>query len=113
MLDGVKSLLRAAIYDLTLFRRGCSFQQVNDRLVLALPRDLERGSTAISDLLDWTLYTILPTAVEVLLVTGVLLWKYDLGFALIILATLVAYAAWSFSVTEWPVIPMCPGCGVI
>jgi ATP-binding cassette subfamily B protein len=72
-----------------------------DRRTGGVARDLERGSTAISDLLDWTLYTILPTAVEVLLVTGVLLWKYDLGFALIILATLVAYAAWSFSVTEW------------
>jgi ATP-binding cassette subfamily B protein len=72
-----------------------------DRRTGGVARDLERGSTAISDLLDWTLYTILPTAVEVLLVTGVLLWKYDLGFALIILATLAAYAAWSFSVTEW------------
>src|SRR6267142_560086 len=65
-----------------------------DRRTGGVARDLERGSTAISDLLDWTLYTILPTAVEVLLVTGLLLWKYDRGFALIILATLVAYAAW-------------------
>jgi len=72
-----------------------------DRRTGGVARDLERGSTAISDLLDWTLYTILPTAVEVLLVTGLLLWKYDRGFALIILATLVAYAGWSFSVTEW------------
>jgi ATP-binding cassette, subfamily B, heavy metal transporter len=72
-----------------------------DRRTGGVARDLERGSTAISDLLDWTLYTILPTAVEVLLVTLLLLWKYDRGFALIILATLVAYAAWSFSVTEW------------
>jgi ATP-binding cassette subfamily B protein len=64
-------------------------------------RDLERGTTAVSDLLDWSLYTILPTILEVVLVTAVLLWKYDIGFALIILGTLAAYAAWSFSVTEW------------
>ncbi|PYS96414.1 MAG: metal ABC transporter permease, partial [Acidobacteria bacterium] len=51
--------------------------------------------------LDWTLYTIVPTAMEVLLVTGFLVWKYDWGFALIILLTLSAYAAWSFLVTEW------------
>ena len=72
-----------------------------DRRTGGVARDLERGSTAISDLLDWTLYTILPTAVEVLLVTLFLLWKYEWTFAAIILVTLVAYAAWSFSVTEW------------
>jgi ATP-binding cassette, subfamily B, heavy metal transporter len=72
-----------------------------DRRTGGVARDLERGSTAVSDLLDWTLYTIVPTAVEVLLVTAFLVWKYDWGFALIILVTLVAYAAWSFLVTEW------------
>src|SRR5262245_25539315 len=72
-----------------------------DRRTGGVARDLERGRTAVSDLLDWTLYTIVPTAVEVLLVTGFLVWKYDWGFALIIVVTLVAYAAWSFIVTEW------------
>ena len=72
-----------------------------DRRTGGVARDLERGSTAVSDLLDWTLYTIVPTAMEVLLVTGFLVWKYDWGFALIILLTLSAYAAWSFLVTEW------------
>src|SRR6266571_2464640 len=72
-----------------------------DRRTGGVARDLERGSTAVSDLLDWTLYTIVPTAVEVLLVTGLLVLAYDWSFALIILTTLVAYAAWSFLVTEW------------
>jgi ATP-binding cassette subfamily B protein len=72
-----------------------------DRRTGGVARDLERGSTAVADLLDWTLYTIVPTAVEVLLVTAFLLWKYDWGFALIIMVTLAAYAAWSFLVTEW------------
>jgi len=72
-----------------------------DRRTGGVARDLERGSTAVSDLLDWTLYTIVPTALEVLLVTLVMVWRYDWGFALIILATLTAYAAWSFIVTEW------------
>ncbi len=64
-------------------------------------RDVERGGTAISDLLDWTLYTIVPTVLEVLLVTAVLVWIYDWGFALITLATLAAYIGWTFAVTEW------------
>lgn len=64
-------------------------------------RDVERGGSAIADLMDWTLYTIFPTALEVLLVTIVLVWAYDWGFALITLATLAAYTIWTFAVTEW------------
>src|SRR6476659_3547671 len=64
-------------------------------------RDVERGGSAISDLLDWTLYTILPTILEVALVTGFLVWAYDWVFAAITLVTLAAYVAFTFSVTEW------------
>ncbi|MHB8912917.1 MAG: ABCB family ABC transporter ATP-binding protein/permease [Lysobacter sp.] len=64
-------------------------------------RDVERGGSAISDLLDWTLYTIVPTLLEVALVTTFLVWTYDWGFGLITLATLAAYIVFTFSVTEW------------
>ncbi len=64
-------------------------------------RDVERGGTAISDLLDWTLYTIIPTIIEVVLVTGVLVFLYDITFALVTFVVLVAYVAWTIVVTEW------------
>ncbi len=64
-------------------------------------RDVERGGTAISDLLDWTIYTILPTLLEITLVTAVLVWAYDWTFAAITLGTIAAYVAWTFRVTEW------------
>ncbi len=64
-------------------------------------RDVERGGSAISDLLDWTLYTIVPTLIEVTLVTGVLVYLYDIWFALITLGVLVTYVAWTVRVTEW------------
>jgi ATP-binding cassette subfamily B protein len=64
-------------------------------------RDVERGGSAISDLLDWTLYTILPTILEVALVTTVLVVAYDWWFAAITLATLVAYVVFTFAVTDW------------
>lgn len=64
-------------------------------------RDVERGGTAISDLLDWTLYTIVPTAVEIVLVAAVLAYYYDWGFVAITAATLVAYIAFTVSITEW------------
>jgi ATP-binding cassette subfamily B protein len=80
---------------------GLSLRFHLDRRTGGVARDLERGSTAISDLLDWSIYTIFPTAVEVLLVTGYLLWRYEITFALIIMATLAGYASWSFVVTDW------------
>jgi len=64
-------------------------------------RDVERGGGAISDLLDWTIYTILPTLLEITLVTAVLVWAYDWGFAAITLGTIALYVAWTFRVTEW------------
>jgi ATP-binding cassette subfamily B protein len=64
-------------------------------------RDVERGGSAISDLLDWTLYTIIPTLIEVTLVTCVLVYLYDIWFALITIAVLAAYIAWTIFVTEW------------
>ena len=64
-------------------------------------RDVERGGTGITDLLDWTVYTILPTLLEVVLVTVLLTVAYDAGFAVIVLLTLAAYAAFTFAVTDW------------
>ncbi|MGD9602019.1 MAG: ABC transporter ATP-binding protein/permease [Gammaproteobacteria bacterium] len=64
-------------------------------------RDIERGGSAISELLDWTLFSIVPITLEVVLVTAVLVWAYDWGFAFITLATLAAYAGWTVGITEW------------
>jgi ATP-binding cassette subfamily B protein len=80
---------------------GLSLKFHLSRRTGGVARDVERGGSAISDLLDWTLYTIVPTLLEVLLVTAVLVWAYDWGFAFITLGTLLAYGVWTFAVTEW------------
>ncbi len=72
-----------------------------DRRTGGVARDVERGMTATSDLLDWTIYTILPTLLEVALVCGILIARFDWTFTAITLATLVAYIAFTFSITEW------------
>jgi ATP-binding cassette subfamily B protein len=72
-----------------------------DRRTGGVTRDVERGGSAVSDLLDWTLYTIIPTLIEVTLVTCVLVWLYDFWFALITVAVLAGYIAWTVLVTEW------------
>ena len=72
-----------------------------DRRTGGVARDVERGMTATSDLLDWTIYTILPTLLEVALVCGILIARFDWTFTAITLATLVLYIAFTFSITEW------------
>ncbi|UXI69578.1 ABCB family ABC transporter ATP-binding protein/permease [Tahibacter amnicola] len=72
-----------------------------DRKTGGVARDLERGMSAIADLLDWTLYTILPTLFEIVVVSFILIFRYDSSFTVITLGTLVAYVAFTFTVTEW------------
>ena len=72
-----------------------------DRRTGGVARDVERGMSATSDLLDWTIYTILPTLLEVALVCAILIARFDWTFTAITLTTLVAYIAFTFSITEW------------
>ncbi len=72
-----------------------------DRRTGGVARDVERGMTATSDLLDWTVYTILPTLLEITLVCSILIARFDWTFAAITLTTLVTYIAFTFAVTEW------------
>ncbi|HEY6610662.1 MAG TPA: ABC transporter ATP-binding protein/permease, partial [Pseudomonas sp.] len=88
---------------LRVFRHlhGLSLKFHLGRRTGGVARDVERGGSAIADLLDWTLYSIIPILLEVLLVTGVLVWAYDWRFAAITLGTLLAYGIWTFAITEW------------
>jgi ABC-type transport system involved in Fe-S cluster assembly fused permease/ATPase subunit len=72
-----------------------------DRRTGGVARDVERGMSAISDLLDWTVYTILPTLLEVTIVCTILVVRYDWTFALITLGTLIAFIVFTFAITEW------------
>ena len=66
-----------------------------------LTRDIERGSRGVSSLVSYTIYSILPTAVEMALVLGYLVWQYHVDFVLITVGALVSYVAWTIVVTEW------------
>jgi len=56
-------------------------------------RDIERGTRGVSSLMGYALFSILPTLVEIALVTGVLLAKYDPWFAGVTLVTHTVYIA--------------------
>ena len=72
-----------------------------DRQTGGLTRDIERGTKAIGSLLSYTLYSILPTLVEILLVLGILIIKYEPFFAVITVVTLAIYITFTVIVTNW------------
>ncbi len=72
-----------------------------ERQMGGMTRDIERGSQGVSSLISYTLYSILPTIIEVSLVIGYLLWQYELSFGLIALCALVLYVWYSIRVTDW------------
>jgi ATP-binding cassette, subfamily B, heavy metal transporter len=72
-----------------------------ERQTGGVSRDIERGSRAIHSLLNYFIYNILPTLVEIGLVIALLATTFDGWFAGITLAALVAYIAYTVSVTEW------------
>lgn len=72
-----------------------------ERQTGGISRDIERGTRGIGFLLNFMLFNILPTLVEILLVTTILASKYDWRFLAVVLATLVIYVVFTLAITEW------------
>lgn len=65
-----------------------------------LSRDIERGTKGIGFLLNFTVFNILPTLIEISMVAVILFWRYDYRFAVVTLGTIAAYIAFTLAVTE-------------
>jgi ATP-binding cassette subfamily B protein len=72
-----------------------------ERQTGGMSRDIERGTRAVHSLISFSLYSVLPTLVEVVLVLTILAVKFDAGFAWITGVAVVLYAIFTVSVTEW------------
>ena len=72
-----------------------------DRKTGGLARDIERGTNGISFLLRFTLFNIVPTLLEILLVAGILFVVFNVGYVLAILVAVVVYVVFSIKITEW------------
>ena len=72
-----------------------------ERQTGGVSRDIERGSRSIQSLLNYTIYNILPTLVEIGMVIVLLSAKFDGWFAVITFGALVIYIGFTVTVTEW------------
>src|SRR6266700_932793 len=66
-----------------------------------LTRDVERGTRGISTLISFALFSILPTLVEIALVSVILFTRYNVWFIGITLGALVVYIVYTVTITEW------------
>ncbi len=72
-----------------------------ERQTGGMSRDIERGVRGLESLVSFSLYSIIPTLFEVLLVLAILGMKFDVGYSLITLGALVAYIVFTVRVTRW------------
>ncbi|MCR9142133.1 MAG: ABC transporter ATP-binding protein/permease [bacterium] len=75
-----------------------------ERQTGGLSRVIERGVRGISFVLSFMLFNILPTLLEIFLVTGVLLYAYhevSPAFAAITFGTIFLYIVLTLTITEW------------
>ncbi len=72
-----------------------------ERQTGGMTRDIERGVRGIESLISYSLYSVVPTLIEVALVLTILAVKFDAWFAWITIAALAIYIVFTVSITEW------------
>ena len=72
-----------------------------ERQTGGMTRDIERGVRGIESLISYSLYSIVPTLIEVAMVLTIFAVKFDVWFAVITLSALALYITFTVIVTEW------------
>ncbi|MCH6586721.1 MAG: ABC transporter ATP-binding protein/permease, partial [Proteobacteria bacterium] len=72
-----------------------------ERQTGALSRTIDRGVKGIEFLLFFVLFNVLPTLLEIVLVSGILWYLFDWRFAAVTLVMILGFVGLTFSITEW------------
>jgi len=72
-----------------------------ERQTGGMTRDIERGTRGVQSLISYSLYSILPTLIEVAMVLGLLGVKFDMWYVWTTLIALVLYVTFTIKITEW------------
>ncbi|HKT18189.1 MAG TPA: ABC transporter ATP-binding protein/permease [Stellaceae bacterium] len=72
-----------------------------ERQTGGLSRAVERGIRGTEFLLDYFLFSFVPTLFEIVLVCSILWGLYEWSFAVVTFATILGYVGFTFTVTDW------------
>tara|TARA_B110000116_G_scaffold235658_1_gene220874 strand:+ start:1721 stop:3496 length:1776 start_codon:yes stop_codon:yes gene_type:complete len=88
---------------LTIFKHlhSLSLQFHLTRQTGGLSRFIDRGTKGIEFLLRYVLFNVVPTFIEIILVTFILFFLYGYLYALITFVTITIYVILTFSITQW------------
>ncbi|KAL0537564.1 hypothetical protein IC582_026543 [Cucumis melo] len=67
----------------------------------ALSRTIDRGSRAINFILSSMVFNVVPTILEISMVSGILAYKFGAPFAFITSLSVIAYVIFTLTVTQW------------
>ncbi|MBI5937002.1 MAG: ABC transporter ATP-binding protein/permease [Betaproteobacteria bacterium] len=93
--------MRGVIHDVFRQLHAQSLRFHLERRTGGLAVDIERGARSIRFLINFSLFNIAPTLLEILMVAGILFAKYSPWFGAITLMTLVVYIFFTVLVTNW------------
>ena len=66
-----------------------------------MTRDIERGTRGIQSLISYSLYSIIPTLIELAMVLGYFFYAYDIWFVVVTFIAVFCYIVFTVVVTEW------------
>ncbi|MDX2455982.1 MAG: ABC transporter ATP-binding protein/permease [Gammaproteobacteria bacterium] len=72
-----------------------------ERKTGGLSRDIDRGTRSVSSLMNYMVFSILPTLVEITLIAVILLSRYDIWFAVVTFMAVTTYIVFTMTITEW------------
>ncbi|WP_293209888.1 ABC transporter ATP-binding protein/permease, partial [Parvibaculum sp.] len=72
-----------------------------ERRTGGLSRVIERGTKGVDFLLRFSLFNIVPTIIELVLVCVILAYAFDIRYSLVTASTVLLYMIFTFAVTEW------------
>lgn len=72
-----------------------------ERKTGAITRDIDRGTNSVSTMLNYLLFNIVPTFIEVGMVASILVVQYSWKYAAITVGTLALYIVFTFFMTSW------------
>jgi ATP-binding cassette subfamily B protein len=72
-----------------------------ERKTGGLSRDIERGTRSVSSMMNYMVFSILPTLVEITMIAGILLARYDAWFAIVTFVSVIVYITFTMVITEW------------
>jgi ABC-type transport system involved in Fe-S cluster assembly fused permease/ATPase subunit len=88
---------------------NCTFRHLHElslrfhleRRTGGLNRVIERGVTGVETIVRMAVLNSIPTAVELLMICGLVAYYFGWVYVLVVLATVVAYVAFTFRASEW------------